>query len=440
MVEPFAGRPLGATRGVAELVREVGDTLAGRFGAIAVRGEISAFSRAASGHCYFSLKDADGEAAVLRCAMFRRAASLVDFAPGDGQLVEVRGRIGVYEARGELQFIVEAMLRAGDGALFERFVRLKAMLGAQGFFDAGRKRPISPFACKVGVVTSLAGAALHDVLTALARRAPHVRVVIYPSLVQGIDAPAALCTAIQLASARADVDTLIVCRGGGSLEDLWAFNDERVVRAIAAASMPVICGIGHETDVTLADLAADLRAPTPTAAAELAAPRRDACMDQLIELARAMGTRLRRVLDDHAQWLDRTAMRLLWPSQGVQQQGQRLALLAARLRNAVHRQIERDRAELPSIEGHLRRATALSLALQRQRLDGLAGRLQALDPAQVLQRGYAWMTDESGRAIVSVRQMQIGARAQAVLADGTAAVTVTELVAARIDRLQQQPN
>ena len=426
--------------GVAELVREVGETLASRFGATTVRGEIGAFSRAASGHCYFSLKDADGELATLRCAMFRRAARLVDFAPADGQLVEVRGRVGVYEPRGELQFVVEAMQRSGAGALFERFLRLKAMLQAQGLFDVERKRPIAAFACTIGVVTSLGGAALHDVLSALSRRARHVRVVIYPSLVQGAEAPAALCAAIELASRRAEVDTLIVCRGGGSLEDLWAFNDERVVRAIAAASMPVICGVGHETDVTLADLAADLRAPTPTAAAELAAPLRNACLDQLSSLGEAMSARLRRVLDDHAQWLDRAAMRLLRPSQDVHQQGRRVALLAQRVRNAMHRPLEQRSAELPRIEGHLRRAAALSLALQRQRASGLAGRLQALDPAQVLQRGYAWVTDESGRAIVSVREIQIGARLRAVLADGTATVTVTDLAPVGIDRLQRQPD
>ena len=439
MIEPSLGRPRGAVRGVAELVREVGETLAGRFGATAVRGEISGFSRAASGHCYFSLKDAEGESAMLRCAMFRRAASLVEFAPADGQLVEVRGRVGVYEPRGELQFVVEAMQRSGAGALFERFLRLKAMLEAQGLFDDARKRPIAAFARTIGVVTSLGGAALHDVLTALQRRAPHVRVVIYPSLVQGADAPAALCAAIELASRRAEVETLIVCRGGGSLEDLWAFNDERVVRAIAASAVPVICGVGHETDVTLADLAADLRAPTPTAAAELAAPLRDGCLDQLAGLAQSMSARLHRVLDDHAQWLDRAAMRLLRPSQGVHQQGRRLALLAQRLRGAVHRPIEQRGAELPRLEGHLRRAAALLLELQRQRASGLAGRLQALDPAQVLQRGYAWVTDESGRAVVSVRRMQIGARLQAVLADGTAAVTVTDLAPSGIDQLQRQP-
>ncbi|HEY9068173.1 MAG TPA: exodeoxyribonuclease VII large subunit [Burkholderiaceae bacterium] len=439
MIESGSLRPRGGTRSVAELVREVGETLANRFGAVTVRGEISGHARAASGHCYFSLKDADGGSATLRCAMFRRAAILLDFAPADGQLVEVRGRIDVYEPRGELQFIVEAMRRAGDGALFERFLRLKAQLEAQGLFDPARKRPLPAFARRIGVVTSLGGAALHDVQSTLARRAPQVQVIVYPSPVQGAEAPPALCAAIELASRRAEVETLIVCRGGGSLEDLWAFNDERVVRAIAAASIPVVCGVGHETDITLADLAADLRAPTPTAAAELAAPVRADCLAQLETIATALRTRLHRVLDDHGQWLDRAAMRLLRPSQGVLQQAHRLELLGRRLHNGVTRPLEQGRAGLPRLDGHLRRAAALSLALQRQRLDGLAGRLRSLDPAQVLQRGYAWITDESGRAIVSVHAMRVGSHLRAVLADGVAGVTVDELAPSGIERLQRQP-
>jgi len=413
--------------------------LANRFGAVTVRGEISGLSRPASGHCYFSLKDADGGSAMLRCAMFRRAAILLDFAPADGQLVELRGRLDLYAPRGELQFIGEAMQRAGAGALFERFLRLKAQLEAQGLFDEARKRPVPAFARRIGVVTSLAGAALHDVLAALTRRAPHVQVIVYPSPVQGADAPPALCAAIELASRRAEVETLIVCRGGGSLEDLWAFNDERVVRAIAAASMPVVCGVGHETDITLADLAADLRAPTPTAAAELAAPLRDDCLAQLDAIAMALRSRLQRVLDAHAQWLDRASMRLLRPSQGVHQHARRLELLGQRLRNGAARPLEQASAALPRLEGHLRRAAALSLALQRQRLNGIAGRLRSLDPAQVLQRGYAWVTDESGRAVVSVRELRVGARLRTVLADGYAGVTVDELVPSGIERLQRQP-
>ena len=237
VIEPAAEAGSRLVWSVAGLVQAVADTLAARFPVCVVRGELSAFTRAASGHCYFSLKDAEGAAALLRCAMFRRAASLLDFAPADGQLVEIRGRLAVYEPRGELQFVVEGMQRAGAGALYEQFLRLKARLEAQGLFDAQRKRPIAAFPRRIGVVTSLGAAALHDVLSALARRSPQVEVVVYPSLVQGADAPAALALALATASQRAEVDTLLLCRGGGSLEDLWAFNDERVVRAVAACSM-----------------------------------------------------------------------------------------------------------------------------------------------------------------------------------------------------------
>ncbi|MFM8899873.1 MAG: exodeoxyribonuclease VII large subunit, partial [Burkholderiales bacterium] len=257
---------------VSALVRAVADALASRFALCSVRGELSGFSRAASGHCYFSLKDADGGDALVRCAMFRRAASLLDFNPQDGQQVQLRGRLVVYEPRGELQLVVESMQRSGEGALMEQFLRLKAKLQAQGLFDAQRKRALPVFPRAVGVVTSLGAAALHDVTSSLARRAPHVPVVVYPSLVQGPQAPSALVEALRLASQRNEVDVLILCRGGGSLEDLWAFNDEAVVRAVVACSMPVVSGVGHETDVSLVDFAADLRAPTPTAAAEMVAP------------------------------------------------------------------------------------------------------------------------------------------------------------------------
>ncbi|MDE2274818.1 MAG: exodeoxyribonuclease VII large subunit, partial [Burkholderiales bacterium] len=272
MAEARDAAPAPLTWGVAALLLAMGDALAARFGAVAVRGELSGFSRAASGHCYFTLKDAEGAQALLRCAMFRRAAGLLDFTPADGQQVALRGRLAVYEARGELQLVVESMQRVGAGTLFEEFLRRRARMEAAGLFEAARKRPLPRHATPLGIVTSLGAAALHDVLTTLARRAPHVRVVVYPSLVQGADAPAALVAALQLADRRNEVDVLLLVRGGGSIEDLWAFNDERVVQAVVASRLPVVCGVGHETDVTLCDLAADLRAPTPTAAAELAAP------------------------------------------------------------------------------------------------------------------------------------------------------------------------
>lgn len=413
--------------GVAALVREVGELLVDRFSVCSVRGELSGFSRAASGHCYFNLKDADGDSALVRCAMFRRAASLLAFAPADGQQVLLRGRLGVYEPRGELQLVVEAMQSAGAGALYEQFVRLRARLEAQGLFEPARKRPLPDYPAAVGVVTSLGAAALHDVLTLLARRAPHVRVVVYPSLVQGAAAPAALCEAIALASARAEVDTLIVCRGGGSLEDLWAFNDEGVVRAIAAARMPVVCGVGHETDVTLADLAADLRAPTPTAAAELAAPTRDGALAGLDARSTALTRRVAQRLETDAQRLDRCALRLLRPGQVLRRQHEGLTLLAHRLARCLPRAAESRRDRLAHLEGELRRAVAMQLRSHGLRVEAGAARLRALDPHQVLARGYAWLSDAEGRAVTSVGQLAVGAALDAVLHDGAAAVRVERL-------------
>ncbi len=427
MIEAFGAIAARVPWGVAALVREVGDLLAGRFSACAVRGEISGFSRAGSGHCYFNLKDADGGGALLRCALFRRAASLLAFAPADGQLVEVRGRLGVYEPRGELQLVVEAMQAAGAGALYEQFLRVRARLEAQGLFDVSRKRELPRYPRAVGVVTSLGAAALHDVLTALARRSPHVRVLVYPSLVQGAGAPTALVDAIGLASARAEVETLIVCRGGGSLEDLWAFNDERVVRAIVAASMPVVCGIGHETDLTLADLAADLRAPTPTAAAEFAAPTRERSIDVLDAIEMLLHRRVHDALDTHAQRLDRSALRLARPGQVLRSQSQRVALLAHRFGSHPPRAVQSHRLALDLVEAGLRRAAARRLADQAHQVEGLAARLRALDPHQVLARGYAWLSDGSGRPLTSVEQIAVGSALRAELQDGSADVRVTEV-------------
>ena len=427
LIDGFAAGARRSAWSVAALVREVAELVGAGIGACTVRGEISGFSRATSGHCYFNLKDAEGGTALIRCAMFRRAAGLMAFMPTDGQLVELRGRLGVYEPRGELQLVVEAMQAAGAGALYEQFLRLKMRLEAEGLFDPARKRVLPAYPGSIGVVTSLGAAALHDVLTALARRAPQTRVVVYPSIVQGVDAPNLLADAIGLASRRAEVDVLIVCRGGGSLEDLWAFNDERVVRAICAASMPVVSGVGHETDVTLADFAADLRAPTPTAAAELAAPTRESCLDRLDAIASAMQRRVHDLLDTQAQRLDRSALRLTRPGQAVRQQSQRLMLLAHRLASHLPHATQVQRTRLAQIEADLRQRRAMRLAACDQRLDALSARLRALDPAQVLARGYAWLSDADGRAVVSARQVDAGQPLQAVLNDGVVDVRVTQV-------------
>jgi exodeoxyribonuclease VII large subunit len=429
MVERPAPRVERLVWTVAGLLHAVSDALAARFAACTVRGEISGFSRAASGHCYFSLKDADGAPGLVRCAMFRRAASLIDFAPGEGQLVEVRGRLAVYEPRGELQFVVESMQRAGEGALFEQFLRLKAKLEAEGLFDPSLKRELPRFPRRVGVVTSRDAAALRDVLTALARRAPHVEVVVYPSLVQGPEAPPALVEAIALAQRRREVDVLIVCRGGGSLQDLWAFNDERVVRAVAHCKLPVICGVGHETDITLCDFAADLRAPTPTAAAELAAPTRDAQLEALALLHRRLAHRIELALDTQAQRLDRAALRLGRPAQRLLRHGQQLDDLQRRLQTALARTVDARGQRPGQLAGRLQRAMGHALALHTHRLGTIDARLRGLDPHQVLARGYAWIADEQGHPVGSVTRLVPEQTVRAVLADGEARARIVEVIA-----------
>lgn len=427
VIEPSGASP-GLPRqvwGVAALVHAVADALGARFGACTVQGELSGWTRAASGHCYFSLKDAGGAEAALRCAMFRRSAALLDFSPRDGQRVTVRGRVAVYEPRGELQFVAEAMLPDGAGALYERFLRLKAALEAEGLFDPGRKRRLPAFPTRVGIVTSLGAAALHDVTTAFARRAPHVSLVVYPSLVQGPDAPEALVQALQLAARRQEVDLLVLCRGGGSLEDLWAFNDERVVRAVAASPLPIVCGVGHETDVSLADFAADLRAPTPTAASELAAPATRECLERLDGLAHRLRRTVRQRLDTQAQRLDRAALRLARPSELLHREARRLDRLAARLREAVRQDTGARRQQLPALALRLRQAVAADLSRREQRVARLAAGLAALDPARVLRRGYAWLSDADARPVSSVDALAPGQALTAVLADGRADVLVT---------------
>ena len=412
---------------VAGLVHAVADTLASRFSSVTVKGEISGFTRASSGHCYFTLKDSETGAASMRCALFRRAATMLDFAPTEGALVVVRGRLAVYEPRGELQFVAESMQRSGEGALFEKFLQLKAKLQAEGLFDAARKRALPAHPRRLGVVTSLGAAALHDVCAALARRAPHVSITIYPSLVQGAEAPEALVNAMLRAAQRSEVDVLLVCRGGGSLEDLWAFNDERVVRAIVAHPVPVVCGVGHETDVTLADFAADHRAATPTAAAELAAPVTAELIGDLAALAQQMARRVQRSLDGHAQRLDAASARLSRPSQAMRMQHQRLVLLGLRLNAAPRLACQAQAHALARLAPRLMRSALVSRSSQAQRLDSFGARLQALNPRKVLGRGYAWLSTESGVAVGSVAQLQPGAQLHAVLADGDATLKVQSI-------------
>lgn len=419
---------------VAGLLLAVSDALAARFASVSVKGELSGFTRAASGHCYFTLKDSSGANAGLRCAMFRRAAMMIGFSPQDGQQVELRGRLAVYEARGELQMVVESLQRVGAGNLYEEFLKLKARLETEGLFDAARKRPLPLYPSRLAVVTSPSGAAIHDVLTTLARRAPHVSVVLVPTLVQGVQAPEAIVAALMQASQQTDAQLIVLCRGGGSLEDLWAFNDERVVRAVRASRLPVVCGVGHETDITLADLAADLRAATPTAAAELAAPSREVLLQDLSAQAEIMKRRVRQRLDTAAQTLDTLALRLQRPANRVASEQGRLAALSQRHRAALGKALQWRQLTLAHQAQRLLQAGRTAVS---RRLDGTqarAQRLSALDPRQVLARGYAWVEGADGRAIVSAKSLSAGQSLRAVWADGSARATVDQIdLAAKTD-------
>jgi exodeoxyribonuclease VII large subunit len=400
---------------VGALCRAVADVLDGRFNPVAVRGEISGFTRAASGHCYFTLKDASGQ---LRCAMFKRAAQMLDFRPVDGELVEIKGRLGVYEPRGELQMVVEHMRRAGQGAWFEQFLKLKAKLEAEGLFDAERKRPIQAMPRGIGVVTSLGAAALHDVATALQRRVPHIPVVLAPSLVQGPDAPPTLVQALQQLGQQTNIDVILLVRGGGSMEDLWAFNDENLARAIVASPVPIICGVGHETDFTIADFCADLRAPTPTAAAEMCAVPQAELLANLQLWGSALQSTAHRQLDTQEQRLDRAQARLGRPSEGLGAEKMQLLRLQQRSGLAMQTRTQRCHNELATLASGLARGVQLTPATARERLHRAALRLELLDPKLVLQRGFAWLSDADGQAITSVAQTTQGQALQATLADG----------------------
>lgn len=410
--------------GVADLLQLLSSSLAGRFGDVTVEGEIAGFTRASSGHCYFSLKDADGRPALMRMALFRRSAAALRFAPQDGQRVKVRGRVALYEPRGELQFVAEMMEPAGAGALYEQFLRLKAQLEREGLFDAARKRLLPAYPRRLAVITSLGAAALHDVCTALARRAPQVELIVVPSLVQGAEAPAQLIRALQLANGRDDVDVILLVRGGGSMEDLWAFNDPQLVRELAASRLPVVCGVGHETDITLCDLAADLRAPTPTAAAELAAPARDELQRQLLRAEQQLHDRFMRRLDTQAQRLDRLALRLARPAQGLARQQLRCRQLRERLQHALAMRLQSEQHRLQRLQPRLPQLAQSRLQVDAQRLDRLAAQLQAMAPQRVLARGFAWLDDGKGQALTHAAQLKPGQRVRAVLQDGRAELDV----------------
>ena len=415
---------------VGALCLAIADTLNARFNPVAVKGEISGFSRAASGHCYFNLKDESGQ---IRCAMFKRAASALGFMPKDGEMVELRGKLGVYEARGDLQLVVETMQRAGQGDLFAQFLKLKANLEAEGLFDPSRKRDIPAHPRAIGVITSLGAAALHDVVSALQRRVPHIPVIVAPASVQGLNAPSELLQSLkrlvswQGTEAKAStnvpgqpmvIDVILMVRGGGSMEDLWAFNDEALVRAVASCPIPIISGVGHETDFTLTDFVADLRAPTPTAAAEMVAMEGAQLLADCQLLQNALSDALTTSLDRMSQRLDWIANRLGRPSSRLKDQTARLMRMHQSLQYGFKSQVQVQKQMLSRHSEHLPRLLQQNLQLQHQRNLNMGTRLGLLDPHLVLERGYAWLTDETGRALTHASDFQANQSVTASLADG----------------------
>jgi exodeoxyribonuclease VII large subunit len=410
---------------VGSLCLAIADSLNTRFNPVAVKGEISGFSRAASGHCYFNLKDDSGQ---IRCAMFKRVASAVGFMPRDGEMVEVKGKLGVYEARGDLQLVVESMQRAGQGDLFAQFLKLKAKLEDEGLFNSDRKSPIPSYPRAIGLVTSLGAAALHDVVTALQRRVPHIPVILAPASVQGLNAPQELRQSLNhlvaWSSSKSNgseaiaIDVILMVRGGGSMEDLWAFNDENLVRAVATCPIPVISGVGHETDFTLLDFVADLRAPTPTAAAELVAVERSQQLLGLNAIEQALSDSLTGRLDKMNQRLDWVATRLGRPSGRISDQKSKVNQLGQSLQFSLKAQVQKKKQSHQTMASSLPRLLQTNVQAQKQSWVNLQTRLGLLDPHLVLERGYAWITDESGQALTHVEDFTSSQDVTATLANG----------------------
>ena len=407
---------------VSELNKRVRALLENQFETLWVAGELSNVKPASSGHWYFCLKD---PTAQIDCAMFRTRAQFLDFRPENGLQVEVRARVTLYEPRGSYQLVVEEIRKAGLGALYEAFEKLKAKLAAEGLFEEGRKRPLPAFPRAIGIVTSPQAAALRDMLTTLARRSPMTPVILYPAPVQGEGAGVLVARAIEAANARAECDVLIVGRGGGSLEDLWAFNEEVVARAIAASSIPVVSGVGHETDFTIADFVADLRAPTPTAAAAAASADRDGLCDALAALRRRLARDLQRALDTRAQRLDALARRLLTPGQRLAREREGVAQLARRMSRALP-DFAAARRDFARIAQRLALCTARGTDDRRRRLAAARSALGHLDPTQVLARGYSIVRDADGHVRRSSRGLAPGQALDVTFSEGGAAVTVRE--------------
>lgn len=414
----------GSVITVSDLNRVVAQLLERNIPLTWVSGEISNFTRASSGHWYFTLKDSSAQ---VKAVMFRGRAQYADFSPREGDKVEVRALVSLYAPRGDYQINVEAIRRAGVGNLYEAFLQLKAKLTGEGLFDPGRKRAIPAFVRRIGIVTSLQAAALRDVLTTLKRRVPHIEVILYPTPVQGEGAAEKIAQVIATASAREECDVLLVCRGGGSIEDLWSFNAEIVARTIAHCSMPVICGIGHETDFTIADFAADLRAPTPTAAAELAAGARVDWLSQLMQMQTRLQRGMQRKMSTQAQTLDWTARHLQSPIASINTKRLQLHASTQQLRYAIQTPLQTGAAGLAQLrtrfsgckpdtsvhylhldaaQRRLRTALSRHLQDQRQMLGSTVTQLELLNPQRTLERGYSILSDNKGKLIRSTRDIK----------------------------------
>jgi exodeoxyribonuclease VII large subunit len=404
MTEPnlFTSPTLAASQHiltVSELNRLAREVLEHTFPLFWVSGEVSNFTRAASGHWYFSLKDASAQ---VKCVMFKGRNSYVDFIPREGDKIEARCTVTLYEARGDFQLTVEFVQKAGLGALFEAFEKLKIKLEHEGLFDAAFKQAIPQHPKTIGIVTSLEAAALRDVLTTLKRRNPAINVIIYPTPVQGKGAAALIAKAIHSANERAEVDTLIICRGGGSMEDLWQFNEEIVARAIDECTIPTISGVGHETDFTICDFVADLRAATPTAAAELACADAQAIKNQLTQIWHRLARRMDTSLQTHGQTLDYLARRLISPVQQIDNKTQQLSQLRSRMDLALQR----------------------GLQTHQQHVLSLKNSLAQLNPHNVLARGYSLVYDAKGDLVKTSQQLQVGEQVNITLHQGSAGAKV----------------
>lgn len=383
---------------VGDLNRAIAESLEDRFDSVWVSGEVSNFKAYDSGHWYFSLKDEEGQ---IRCVMFRGRNGQVGFMPQSGDLVEVSANIGLYVPRGDIQLTIQTLRRAGMGGLFEAFLKLKAKLAKEGLFDEDRKREIPSHPRAIGIVTSPQAAALKDVLSTLARRAPHILVVIYPTLVQGPDAPAGIIAALRAAEQEAAVEVILLVRGGGSIEDLWAFNDEQLAYAIAKSPIPIVSGVGHETDVTIADFVADLRAPTPTGAAELSTPRRDQMLAELQNLRLVLSQRVNQRLEREAQTLDQLALRL-----------------SHALPNP-----DRMREQIAGWQKRLNQIWFVRVESWRRNQEHYRTQLEMLNPQRTLERGYAVIlngVNESARAVRNPQELNTESVFQVRLAEGQA--------------------